>query len=102
MSRLLIDRALAALLRALAAGAAGCFRIAEARSTPWASATFEGARHAVTLELAGADASERAARLRDALPEMEFALPAHLVADIVVKASEGATLSFETLILEEA
>ena len=102
MSRALIDRALAALLRALAAGDAGPFRLAEAITTSWASATFEGARHVVALELEGADAVARAARLRRALPEMEFVLPAHLVADIVALPGEDATLCFEALILDAA
>jgi hypothetical protein len=52
--------------------------------TPWASATFIGARHAVTLVLRGEDAMARADALRMMLPEAEFHLPGHIVADLVV------------------
>jgi hypothetical protein len=98
----LIDRGLALLLRALAAGAAGRFRIVQMQSEEWASATFAGARHCVSLELEGDDSAGRAERLRAELPELDFALPRHLVADIVALPGKDAILSFEALILEEA
>jgi len=101
MSGMMLDRALAALLRALAAGPAGRFHIVSAASTPWASATFEGARHAVTLALEGEDAAGRAAHLRRTLPEMEFSLRGNLVADIAAIPDDGANLGFEALILAE-
>lgn len=54
--------------------------------TPWASATFIGARHGLTLVLRGEDAAARARELATQLPEAQFALPGHLVADLVVDA----------------
>lgn len=53
--------------------------------TPWASATFVGARHGVTLILKGDDSQERAATLAESLPEAEFAIAGHLVADLSVE-----------------
>ena len=56
--------------------------------TSWCSATFVGARHAVTLVLRGMDAAARGAALAVRLPEMEFRLPGHIVADLVVDERE--------------
>lgn len=50
----------------------------------WASATFTGARHKVAIRLYGADHAGRAARLSALLPEAEFNLCGHLVADACV------------------
>lgn len=54
-------------------------RLADARATPWFSATFAGARHIVTLTVAGA---ADAARLLDGLDEDEIPLASGFVADI--------------------
>lgn len=66
------------LLRALLAqlGLAPEQIIASAQ-TPWASATFSGARHEVSVSLAGQQADAIAA-----LESHEFDLPGHLVADL--------------------
>lgn len=91
--------------RALLASAiaAGCpVAIAEADLTRWASATFTGARHMLTLTGA---ASPALTRWTDALPEAEFALRGHLVADLNVEAvrRDGADLRImlEVLTVEE-
>ena len=47
----------------------------------WASATFAGARHELTIELPACDA---ATLWLDGLPEAELTLRGHLVADAVV------------------
>lgn len=52
--------------------------------TAWASATFIGARHQVTLALRGEDASARAEALIATLPEAEFTIAGHIVADLSV------------------
>lgn len=73
------------LERALLRHAAQCgidLSIVSASWTRWASATFAGARHALLLAAAPSDA------LNDwiaGLPEAEFALRQHLVADLVVE-----------------
>lgn len=70
----------------------------ERRSRPWASATFSGARHSLLLGFGSAQCAEHAAR---ALPESEFDLPGHLVADLTATAS-GARVSVEALTIETA
>ena len=93
------------LERALIAGAqaAGCpVTVAHADLTRWASATFTGARHMLTLAATASPALER--WIAD-LPEAEFALRGHLVADLSVEAvrREGAdvTVMLEILTVEE-
>jgi hypothetical protein len=54
--------------------------IPESRERPWASVTFTGARHWVSLSVGPARADAVAAML----PDHEFDLPGHLVADIAV------------------
>jgi hypothetical protein len=78
--------------------------VADSGITAWASATFVGARHTVSLTLAGEDAEGRAEALALALPEAEFSLPGHIVADLSVDAVEartdGATISLSILTIE--
>lgn len=50
----------------------------------WASATFSGSRHTVTLAFRGIEAIDVADRFIEALPEHEFAIPGQLVADAAV------------------
>lgn len=93
------------LERALLADAerAGCpLSLAESNMDRWASATFSGARHRITL------VGRRAAvldRWVAALPEAEFALRGHLVADIklvrVRRAGDAVTIAIEVLTVEE-
>ena len=93
------------LERALLAGAkaAGCVvNVREADLTRWASATFMGARHMVTLTGAACPALTR---WIDALPEAEFALRGHLVADLNVEAvrrnGSAVVVMLEILTVEE-
>lgn len=91
------------LLRALReeAGSAGRMLVRETRQQAWASATFIGMRHLFVVVLPEADATGLAGRL-DAI---EFALPGHLVADIVVAErsdeAEGVALRIEALTIED-
>lgn len=93
----LLERALLA-----SAAAAGC-PVAIARSgwEHWASATFAGARHEILLS--ATDGAALRAWLA-ALPEAEFALRGHLVADLAVAAlhCDGgeATARIEALTVE--
>lgn len=94
----LLSRALLA-----SAGAARCpVTVAEADWTRWASVTFTGARHHLTL---AAEASPSLDAWLQALPEAEFALRGHLVADLVVTQVRGfgdaATVMLEILTVEE-
>lgn len=90
------------LLRALRSGAAPLPDLHTAHSEAWASATFAGARHRFAFaptEPARADA------LAEAIGSREFALPGHLVADIVVAgraiSPEGVALTIEALTVED-
>jgi hypothetical protein len=68
----------------------------------WASATFSGARHRLTIV---ARATPRLDCWLAALPEAEFALRGHLVADVTVASVERrdgrARVMIEALTVEE-
>lgn len=53
-------------------------------SRPWASATFIGAQHRVILRFTGDDAAQCAAHFAERLPEAEFSISGHIVADACV------------------
>ncbi|MCW3836117.1 hypothetical protein ACFQ1E_08695 [Sphingomonas canadensis] len=93
------------LERALIASAerAGCpISILRWVVTRWASATFAGARHQFVLEGAAGTAIEE---WLTGLPEAEFALAGHLVADLSVeavrRADGGVSAEVEALTIEE-
>ena len=74
----------------------------------WASITFAGARHGVTLLFAGEDAVAAGERFIAALPDHEFELAGQLVADATVTEVEHRLLpsprlivTCEVLLLEE-
>ena len=94
-----------ALTRAIEANArrAGCpVRISASEWTRWASATFTGGRHELTLE---ADEAGALDGWLAELPETELPTRGHLVADIVVtsvrRANGVATIRLEALTVEE-
>ena len=70
--------------------------------TRWASVTFTGARHLLTL---AARASPTLDAWLTGLPEAEFALRGHLVADVSVESvhreGDAATVLLEVLTVEE-
>lgn len=89
----------------LADGKAELIRHAE---QAWASATFSGTRHTIMLGFGGTDAITAGEALIDALPEHEFALPRHIVADAAVIAVEHwmlpeqrMTVEIELLVLDD-
>ena len=73
----------------------------------WASITFAGTRHRVTLVWEGPEAVERGECFIAFLPEHEFAIPGQLVADAAVTeaisttAPPRLTVTAEILMLEE-
>ena len=83
----------------------GIARIVSSSSEAWASATFRGARHSLSLHLEGDGTSDRASRLAETLGLAEFCLPGHLVADIALTGrntdAAGTTIEIEALTLEE-
>jgi hypothetical protein len=73
------------LIAALLDAAGAQSEVVDGALTPWCSATFIGARHGLTLVLWGEDAATRADALARQLPEMEFRIMGHIVAELVVE-----------------
>jgi hypothetical protein len=77
------------------------YRVEELVCRSWASVTFTGTRHKVTLSVDSA----AAARFRDGIEEAEFNLPGHILADIAVvsQAREGdeVRIALEALTVED-
>lgn len=94
----LLERALLESARA-----AGCPLVVHASAmTRWASATFIGAKHLVVL---AGEASPALDAWLAALPEAEFALRDHLVADVILlsllREAGAAAMMLEILTVEE-
>lgn len=97
------------LAKALLALSGGHGQVCKHREEPWASITFAGTRHRVTLGYAGPAAIAGGEHLIAELSEHEFAIPGQLVADASVTAAEHAmlpeprlTVECELLLLEES
>jgi hypothetical protein len=79
----------------------GGVRLLKAQSMPWASATFIGSRHALTLGVPLPEIE----RLAESVGEMEFDLPGHLVADVrivsVTKTEDEGAIAMEILTVEQ-
>lgn len=78
------------------------------QETPWASATFCGARHTIALRFAGIDATTYGEALICELPRRDIALAGKLVADLSVVSTERVfspalemTIVLNMLILED-
>jgi len=74
----------------------------------WASITFAGARHVLSILFAGEEAVAAGERFLAALPDHEFAIPGQLVADAAITEVEHRLLphprlvaTCELLLLEE-
>jgi len=75
---------------------------------PWSSATFSGSRHSLALSFTGERAIDAGEALIAALPDHEFAIPGHLVADATITGVDHhngpeprMTVEAEFLLLEE-
>lgn len=96
------------LREALLALAGGRGTIVSHREKAWASVTFAGTRHRIELAFDGAEAIAAGELFIAALPEHEFAVPGHLVADAAVTAVDHRLepprmqVSCELLLLEES
>jgi len=97
---------LEATLKALTAGQG---QVVIHREVPWASITFAGTRHTLSLSFSGTTAVEAGERMIAALPEHEFAIPGQLVADAQVLSVDHAMLpepvmrvDIELLLLDES
>jgi hypothetical protein len=99
----------AARLRdALVSLAGGHSEVLRHHEKPWASITFEGARHTLELRFVGPEAVAAGETLVAELPEHEFAVPGHIVADATVTAVDHVlapepmmTVTCELLLLKD-
>lgn len=89
----LTNDATTALLRALRARFAGFEPIVfeEITSRSWASITFTGARHDISVRLDGDGADAAAAAFLTNLEAAEFRLRGHILADIALVSKERST-----------
>lgn len=75
------------------------------RSRSWASATFAGVRHEISIRLTGDTAEDEAAAFQTNLGERDFALRGHILADIALISrqsdGDGIRLQLEALTLED-
>ncbi|MFN4112800.1 MAG: hypothetical protein ACK4GD_02530 [Sphingomonadaceae bacterium] len=88
------------LREALIALAGGHGTVMAHQERAWASVTFAGARHRVTLEFAGEAAVAGGEVMIAELPEHEFTLPRQLVADATVCAVQHTLLPAPKLRVE--
>ncbi|NVE94265.1 hypothetical protein [Altererythrobacter lutimaris] len=77
--------------------------------TPWASITFAGTRHELTVEFNGIAACKAGERFIATLPDHEFTIPNMLVADATISEVESSytpeprmVVTATLLLLEEA
>ncbi|MHA6768276.1 hypothetical protein [Sphingobium ummariense] len=93
------------LLVQLAARAGSEATVLRATSRPWASALFQGRRHAVTLRFGGRDAASACRRFAEGIEEVEWKLTGHFVADITVDSvhpdEDGKRLELSALTIED-
>ncbi|WP_232314596.1 hypothetical protein [Sphingopyxis sp. QXT-31] len=68
---------------------------------PWASANFVGARHLYPCAVADDDAAALRPLLQARLETIEWRLPGHIVADLVVEAAAEGGLRIEVLTVED-
>ena len=99
-----------ALLRALGGRFAkfgGLFRVDELTSRNWASVTFSGARHKVCFSLEGEGAGAAADAFVAELPDAEFDVRGHILADVALAGEERSAagdrvqLRIEALTVED-
>lgn len=97
------------LREAVLALAAGRARLMRHRERRWASVTFSGARHGLTLLFQGHEAVEAGERFIADLPNHEFAVARRFVAEAAITSVEHRALpepelivEAELLVLEEA
>jgi hypothetical protein len=73
------------LRAAIAVMTSGEAQVVSHQQASWASITFSGTRHSLELLFEGAAAVEAAERFVGDLPEHEFTVPGHIVADATVR-----------------
>lgn len=88
--------------------AAGQVTVKAHTEKAWASITFSGTRHEIVIEFAGIAAIVAGEDLIERLPDHEFVIPGHLVADAAITAvdhqfgpNERLTITAVLLLLED-
>ena len=94
---------------ALTALGEGCGTVTRQSERPWASITFEGARHAFEIVFEGCEAVSAGERFVVALPEHEFVLRGQIVAEAAITGVDHTllpeprmTVTCELLLLKDA
>lgn len=97
------------LLAAIMALAGAQAAVAHHVERGWASVTFSGTRHSLSLVFSGVEAVAAGETFIAALPDHEFTIPRQLVADAAVISADHALLpeprlavEIELLLLEDA
>lgn len=97
------------LLHALLELAGGHAELLRHAERAWASATFAGTRHDVSLSFSGAEAVAAGEAFIAALPDHEFTIPRQLVADAAILGADHSlhpeprlVVEVQLLLLEEA
>ncbi len=103
MMRVTGNHAEAAILRAIIAEATGALHdrenpvmiVESIASADWASATFVGSTHEITIRLKGTAVAIMAcvARMVDKLPERDIPIAGRIVADIAIDAGEQVNMA---------
>lgn len=89
-----------ALLNAVMTMAGGKAELVRHSERAWASVTFSGSRHTVILAFTGEEAVAAGEELIAALPDHEFSLPRHIVADAAIVRVDHQALPCPRLELE--
>jgi len=97
------------LLSAIMELAEGKGQLLRHAERPWASVTFSGSRHSVAISFAGSEAITAGESFIAMLPDHEFTIPRHLVADAAIVSVDHAmapeqslTVECELLLLEDS
>lgn len=85
---------LAAAIEALSAGLA---RVTITRERPWASITFSGTRHSIMVSWRNDVNCAGKKEFMKILPDHEFAIPGHFVADLLITEQTESQLLIEVL-----
>lgn len=85
------------LARQIEALAGGQARTTLKCERPWASITFAGTRHSFAIDWKDTIDTEEMQKLADALPDHEFSIPGHFVADMLVTEQSEMRLLVEAL-----
>ncbi len=90
----------ARLFEALLVLSGGHAQLVRQSERPWASATFSGSRHTLSLAFEGAEAVAAAELFIADLPDHEFTIPGQLVADAAVIEAVQTMLPSPVFIIE--